>query len=519
MTSRDGSAIAWTSFNLPSQIAQGSNTAQFFYAADRSRYKQISVTASGGSLPAGTETTLSIGGIFEKVTKPSGVVEYRHAIVAGKEVIALRTLRSSGANDTRYLIKDHLGSVDTVADEAGAVTMRLSFDAFGKRRNAASWSGTPSASDWTQIAATTHRGFTFHEMLDNVGLVHMSGRVYDPLIGRFLSADPNIPDASNSQMLNRYSYVDNNPLSYTDPSGFFLKKLFKKVKSFVKQWGGTIISIGFAMVGMPFVGALLSSAFNTAVNGGSVGSFLKNFAIGAAAGYVTGPIAGRLTSGLGLNASLVSTQVVRGGLGGGLSGGLSSTVSGGGFWEGFKGGAISGGVTAGVVGLYWQHTTEQFIKNNVTCTGGCSQSMLQTIREGGMSAVGQRLMSGFRSSGAMLTISPESSSPAGVGIGPHVITGTNDMYFDGNVQSRLGNLLAGEPWGPSLNDATTFVHELGHTVAGFNVQDPLNVSVSENLYRSWMGTPARSDYALLAQGQTSDPVPSRSIVDRIWRPW
>ncbi|MBK9664652.1 MAG: hypothetical protein IPO61_02610 [Gammaproteobacteria bacterium] len=52
-------------------------------------------------------------------------------------------------------------------------------------------------------------------------------RVYDAEIGRFLSADPFVQDITNLQGLNRYSYVENNPLSYTDPSGFFLKKLFK----------------------------------------------------------------------------------------------------------------------------------------------------------------------------------------------------------------------------------------------------------------------------------------------------
>ena len=58
-------------------------------------------------------------------------------------------------------------------------------------------------------------------MLDSVGLVHMNGRVYDQQIGRFISADPFVQDPFDSQSLNRYSYVGNNPLSYTDPSGFF----------------------------------------------------------------------------------------------------------------------------------------------------------------------------------------------------------------------------------------------------------------------------------------------------------
>ncbi len=80
---------------------------------------------------------------------------------------------------------------------------------------------SPGAGDWTQIANTTRRGFTDHTTLDNVNLVHMNGRVYDPALGRMISADPFVADPENTQNYNRYSYVNNRPLSLTDPSGFF----------------------------------------------------------------------------------------------------------------------------------------------------------------------------------------------------------------------------------------------------------------------------------------------------------
>lgn len=73
----------------------------------------------------------------------------------------------------------------------------------------------------------------------------------------------------------------------------------------------------------------------------------------------------------------------------------------------------------------------------------------------------------------------------------------------------FGAFVAGEPWGPSMNDAVTFVHELGHTQSGFMVRDPLNVALSENPYRLWMGLPTRDDYAVLSQGQSPMPVPLR----------
>jgi RHS repeat-associated protein len=78
----------------------------------------------------------------------------------------------------------------------------------------------PSASEFQQIANTTRRGFGGHEMLDNVGLVHMNGRVYEPAMGRMLSADPFVVPMLGSQGFNRYAYVGNAPLTYADPSGF-----------------------------------------------------------------------------------------------------------------------------------------------------------------------------------------------------------------------------------------------------------------------------------------------------------
>jgi RHS repeat-associated protein len=72
-----------------------------------------------------------------------------------------------------------------------------------------------------QIAATSRHGFTFHEHLYNVGLIHMNGRVYDPAVGRFLSVDPELGTLTDSQDVNPYSYVRNRPLSAADPSGMF----------------------------------------------------------------------------------------------------------------------------------------------------------------------------------------------------------------------------------------------------------------------------------------------------------
>ena len=72
----------------------------------------------------------------------------------------------------------------------------------------------------SNIAATARHGFTEHEHLDNLALIHMNGRVQDPVIGRFLSADPISGLLCEPQSWNRYSYVSNRPLTLIDPSGF-----------------------------------------------------------------------------------------------------------------------------------------------------------------------------------------------------------------------------------------------------------------------------------------------------------
>src|SRR6185437_13255602 len=110
---------------------------------------------------------------------------------------------------------------DATTDVNGAQPIGTSFgyDAFGERRDPATGTA-PTAAQVQADRAVTHRGFTKHEMLDNLNLIHMNGRVYDPSLGRFLSVDPVYQAPTNMQSLNPYSYVLNNPLSMTDPSGY-----------------------------------------------------------------------------------------------------------------------------------------------------------------------------------------------------------------------------------------------------------------------------------------------------------
>jgi RHS repeat-associated protein len=69
------------------------------------------------------------------------------------------------------------------------------------------------------VSALTTRQFTGHEEIPEAGLVNMNARIYDPELGRFMSADSITGDIFSSQTFNRFSYVNNGPLSYTDPTG------------------------------------------------------------------------------------------------------------------------------------------------------------------------------------------------------------------------------------------------------------------------------------------------------------
>ena len=151
-----------------------------------------------------------------RVSETGRATRFVHYVFAGSTRIAIRTVDDAPVpgDSLRYLHRDHLGSVDTVTDETGAVVERLSYDAFGKRRIAA------GADAWTDSAlaiAAVHsrRGFTDHEHLDAFQLVHMNGRIQDPHLGRFISADPFVQFPDSTQGLNRYTYTANNPLSFT----------------------------------------------------------------------------------------------------------------------------------------------------------------------------------------------------------------------------------------------------------------------------------------------------------------
>ena len=112
--------------------------------------------------------------------------------------------------------------MESVSGADGSELKLQAYDPFGERRSG-DWTRALTDIERKSLAGEapqrTARGYTGHEHLERTGLIHMNGRVYDPVIGRFLSPDPVVADASFSQSWNAYSYALNSPLSYSDPSG------------------------------------------------------------------------------------------------------------------------------------------------------------------------------------------------------------------------------------------------------------------------------------------------------------
>jgi len=213
-----GKVVTYTAFNKPETISKGAYSTRFTYDTERSRYQQVATDANG------TTTTHYVGQLFERIQQPDGLIEYKNYLYAGERMIAISTRRSDNSSDLNYLHQDHINSITAISDANGIVKARFSYDVFGKRRDDATWQAASEQESMMASASDsniTHRGYTEHEFLEGAGLIHMNGRVFDPELGRFLSADPYVQFEHNLQSFNRYSYVMNNPLSFNDPSGYY----------------------------------------------------------------------------------------------------------------------------------------------------------------------------------------------------------------------------------------------------------------------------------------------------------
>ena len=157
-------------------------------------------------------------------------------------------LRSNGTTqDYLYLHRDYQGTILAISNAQGAVVEKRLFDAWGQLVNVEDGKGNVLSK-----MMVLDRGYTGHEHLQSVGLVHMNGRLYDAKLHRFLQPDNFVQDPYNTQNFNRY--VLNNPLKYTDPTGEFTwSDLFAAVEivvgaALVIFSAGTLATLGGALI-------------------------------------------------------------------------------------------------------------------------------------------------------------------------------------------------------------------------------------------------------------------------------
>ncbi|GAB1056518.1 MAG: hypothetical protein WAqPseu_35210 [Shewanella algae] len=338
ITQDDSRRFTYSSYDLVTNITQGGESTRFKYDANLQRFERYDVKVEAGV--TSYLTTLYVGG-YEKVTRSGGnkpaLTEQK--LYVGNLVI---TKRSNNTVDEFYLHKDHQGSTTTITNKSGNVVQQFTYDPWGKQTAVYSHS---LLNDY--IAPAASKGYTGHEGIYNLNLIHMNGRIYDPTIGRFLQADPHIQAPTDTQSYNRYSYVLNNPMSFTDPSGYFFKKLYKALGKidgryhthkyiFSKNQAlANVVQVGLNYI--PVFGQLASAhfAFDRAFYAtGSLRSAFKSGVITYATGYILSEIGNHSWWGqAGSPQNIAANAIV---------GGISSELQGGSFGHGF----IAAGVTA-----------------------------------------------------------------------------------------------------------------------------------------------------------------------------
>ncbi|KIG13001.1 Rhs family protein [Enhygromyxa salina] len=204
--------LAYTAFDKPAELTSSAGLIAFEYDADQDRVYRYS--------EADARETIYVTELYQRHRDELTGETQHHYYVPGLERIVASVVDTddgiTASRTTHYLHVDHLGSTDTVSDEMGVVEQRMSFDVWGKRRDAEDWS---LPDEFAQLGAV-NLGYTGHEAQEDGGLLNMRGRMYDPQLGRMASADPLVVAPNSTQGWNRYAYVLNQPLSRTDPSGF-----------------------------------------------------------------------------------------------------------------------------------------------------------------------------------------------------------------------------------------------------------------------------------------------------------
>jgi RHS repeat-associated protein len=213
---------------MASSVQQGTVTDAFTYDADHNRASQAQ-TSNGSPVNTVYYFFDPITGLeADYTTAPNGsTLNWTDYVKIGGQLVMIHTMTPSNTNGVNnYVVTDHLGSVAVVTNYEGCswgttgtpsscIVERDSYDAWGQRRNP---NGSDAQPGRFTNSSVTSKAYTGQEQLQGVGLLNYNARMYDPLVGKFLSADPDV-ELGNLQAMNPYTYAMNNPLSNTDPTG------------------------------------------------------------------------------------------------------------------------------------------------------------------------------------------------------------------------------------------------------------------------------------------------------------
>jgi RHS repeat-associated protein len=363
MVSGNGRTVSYNPGNKPTRIDGGAAGAvDVIYGADGNRVVQDAADPSGG--PSGRTLYVGLGAtgksLYERTTRGSSVEHVAFIYAGGAHAgnaFAVRVTTDGSAAATKYNHFDHLGSVVAVTDEGGQAQAStagapadavkpapnvdlLGYDVWGARRTPDGQTLDPSAA----ASPAGHREFTSHEAIPGLGLVNMNGRVYDPSLGRFLSPDPNVQFIADLQSYNRYSYVQNNPLRYTDPTGYFINSMFDQmIEEDIAMIG--LIACPETGVGCTIAVALAGAAYGTAsmVNSGT--SWSQAITVNAV-GMVAGLAGGGIGDAIGDSIGTAAGQMLGGAIGGAISATVTTAVFGGNLGENILSASAQGAINA-----------------------------------------------------------------------------------------------------------------------------------------------------------------------------
>ena len=176
----------------------GGTSIEFAYDGDGNR---LSKSVNSGNTTESTDYVWDVnGGLPQVLTETGG--EGTALSLYGLQRISM----TDSSGEQIYYQYDGLGSVRGLSDDSGNTVARYSYDAFGEP-------------DLITGQEDNNFLFTGEQMDSETGLIYLRARYYDPETGRFISKDPFTGFATVPSSLNRYTYVQNNPALYTDPSG------------------------------------------------------------------------------------------------------------------------------------------------------------------------------------------------------------------------------------------------------------------------------------------------------------